>query len=77
MNDNDILKEAFDASGMKQVDIAKILNVSRPTVSTHFNRKNIGLRVFVRLLTVMGYKVCVGKDENGQFVPMWEVKENE
>ena len=75
MTDREILVAALDESGMKQADLARTLNVSRPTVSTNMRRENMGVRVFVRLLRVMGYSVYVGKGNGNAFVPQWKLKE--
>ena len=76
MTDKEILAAALEESGMKQADLARTLNVSRPTVSTNMRRENMGVRVFVRLLRVMGFAVYVGKEKGETLKPFWKLKED-
>ena len=73
LTDKKVLEEALKQSGKSQADLARDLDVNRSTISTNMRRDNISVDVFARLLTSMGYTVMVGRNENGTFVPMWQV----
>lgn len=74
MEDKQILKEALQASGMRQVDVAQVFGVNKATVSTNLRRDNMSVDTFVKYLNAMGFVVMVGKEESGKFEPMWKVE---
>lgn len=73
MDSKEILKQALEGSGMNQAQLAKKMDVARPTMSTSLRRDNIGLDLFAKILSAMGYTMYVGTGEDEQFQPMWKV----
>lgn len=71
------MREALKASGIKQNELAKRLDITQASVSNTLNRQHIGADALIAVMDAMGFTVMVGRKENGSFVPMWELEREE
>ena len=71
------MREALKGSGMKQTELAEELGITQASVSSNMNRSKVGIDVFLEMTGAMGYTTCLGKKENGKFVPIWELEKEE
>ena len=71
------MREALNASGMKQIDLAEKLGITQASVSNTMNRKKASADVLITMLNAMGFAIIVGKKDGDDFTPMWELEREE
>lgn len=65
MKEKDIVREVMTHTGFTQVDLQKALGLkSQSSISTYLKGDSMKVDTFVKMLTVMGYKVVVTNGEN-------------
>ena len=65
MKEKDIVREVMTHTGFTQVDLQKALGLkSQSSSSTYLKGDSMKVDTFVKMLTVMGYKVVVTNGEN-------------
>lgn len=65
MKEKDIVREVMTYTGFTQVDLQKALGLkSQSSISTYLKGDSMKVDTFVKMLTVMGYKVVVTNGEN-------------
>lgn len=65
MKEKEIVREVMNKSGFTQVDLQKALGLkSQSSISTYLKGDSMKVDTFVKMLTVMGYKVVVTDGEN-------------
>lgn len=74
VSNQEALQLALKESGLKQSDLARMMNVNRATISTNMRRDRMGFDVFARILDVMGYEVVVARRTESGLEPRWIVK---
>lgn len=67
-----ILKEAMKEKGLVQTKLASQIGLSQHGLSENINRGRISLTMFGRILSAMGYDVCVTDRETGEV--KWKVR---
>ena len=64
MKEKEIVREIMTHTGFTQVDLQKALGLkSQSSISTYLKGDSMKVDTFVKLLTVMGYKVVVTNGE--------------
>lgn len=65
MKEKDIVREVMTHTGFTQVDLQKALGLkSQSSISTYLKGDSMKVDTFVKMLTVMGYKVVVTNGKN-------------
>lgn len=64
MKEKEIVREVMTHTGFTQVDLQKALGLkSQSSISTYLKGDSMKVDTFVKMLTVMGYKVVVTNGE--------------
>ena len=69
MGDKEILRDAIKKRGVKQVELAKKLNISQATLSGNMSRDRMGLDNFMKILDALDYDIYVVDRNTGK--AMW------